>query len=104
MKMTKIKNNDENPVSAEILNWGNEKSDFCLISLITPSLNTPISFTFNMEYFIDYVADEHQQLFLEEVFTKMFLKEKIEDFNLNTIDYSSCISKIKQLWKQNNTK
>ena len=97
--MTKTHN--ENPVSAEISKWGSEKSDFCLINLNTPSLNTPISFTFNMEYFIDYVADEHQQLFLEEVFTKMFQKEKIEDFNLNTIDYSAVISEIKKLWKEN---
>lgn len=103
--MMKMLNLNEFPVSVEVLKWGGEgKSDFCLINLIVPSVNTPVSFTFNMEYFIEMVANEHQALFLEDVFFKMLIKEKIDYCNIDTIDYLEVILKIKNIWNENHFK
>jgi hypothetical protein len=97
-------NLNEFPVSVEVLKWGDSKSDFCLINLYTPSLHNPIAFTFNMEYFIEMVANEHQAMFLQDVFFKMLIKEKIDYCNIETIDYSKVILEIKNIWNENHFK
>lgn len=90
--------------SVEVLKWGTEKTDFCLINLNVPNVNEPVSFTFNMEYFIEMVANEHQILFLKDVFLKVLIQHKIDYCDIETLNYSKIVLEIKNIWNENHSK
>jgi hypothetical protein len=88
----------KNISAIEVTPWDGDDRDFCVVKIYCTQIEKSVDFTFNMEYLFEWVNDEHREMFLEEICTKMLKREMTDtEFEWN-VEFKRIIEQMRSIW------